>query len=109
MATIIPIKNNPNHTITIELESKLFKLWFLYNSISDFWTMSLYDENDNLLVSNIKIVANYPLLFTHKNKSFPLGDFYCEITNRSATISRNSFSSGEAKLLYLTQEEVKLI
>jgi len=109
MATIIPIKNNPNHTLTIELDSKIFKLLFLYNSIGSFWTMSLYNEDDNLLVSNIKLVANYPLLFTHRNVNFPSGDFYCEIADTSAVISRNSFSSGEAKLLYLTQEEIELI
>jgi hypothetical protein len=109
MAKIIPIKDNPNHTLIIELDSKVFKLWFLYNSEGDFWAMSLYDEDDNLLISNIKMVANYPLLFTHRNTSFPSGDFYCEIADTSATISRDSFSSEEAKLLYLTQEEIELI
>jgi len=106
MAILIPIKNDPNHTLNIELDSKIFKLWFLYNSNFDYWSISLYDENDNLLVSNIKIVANYPLMFTHKNENFPLGDFYCEISDVSGKITRNSFLSQEAKLVYLTQEEI---
>jgi len=109
MAIIIPIKNNPNHAFTIELDSKIFKILFLYNSMGNFWSISLYDDDDNILISNIKLVANYPLLFRHKNINFPLGDFYCEITGVSAEITRNSFSSGEANLLYLTQEEIQLI
>ena len=109
MAIIIPIKDNVNHTITIELESVIYKLGFLYNSGSGFWSMAIWDETDNLLLSGIKIVANYPLIFSYKNNSLPPGDFYCEISNIQASINRTSFSSDEAKLLYLTQEEVETI
>ena len=109
MAIIIPIKNNPNHTITIELESLIYKLGFLYNTEGGFWTMTIWDEEDNLLLSGLKIVANYPLLFLHKNDSLPSGDFYCEIADTQASIGRNSFSSEEAKLLYLTEEEFATI
>jgi hypothetical protein len=109
MAVIIPIKNNPNHTLIIELESVIYKLGFLYNVEGAFWSMTIWDENDNLLIAGIKIVANYPLLFSHINSSLPPGDFYCEIADTSASINRTAFSSGEAKLLYLTQEEVETI
>jgi hypothetical protein len=109
MAIIIPIKDNPNHTITIELESVIYKLGFVYNTEGAFWSMTIWDEDDNLLLSGIKIVANYPLLFSHKNNSLPTGDFYCEIADTQASINRNSFLSGEAKLLYLTLEEVQSI
>lgn len=106
MAIIIPIKNNPNHTIIIELDNRLYKLGFLYNTLRSFWSLTIWDEDDIMLISGIKIVANYPLLFSHKNNSLPLGNFYCEITSKSSLITRNSFLSGEAKLLYLTQKEL---
>lgn len=109
MAILIPIKDNPNYTLTIELDSKIFKLWMLYNASYDFWAMSLYDEDDNLLISNLKLVPNYPLLFSHRNMSLPSGDFYCETSGEVVNIGRNSFSSKESNLLYLTQEELALI
>jgi len=109
MAIIIPIKNNPNHTLIIELESVVYKLSFQYNTGGDCWSMAIYDNNDNLVLAGIKLVANYPLLFSHKNDSLPIGDFYCEISNKSTSIDRTSFSSGEAKLLYLTQAEIETI
>lgn len=109
MAVIISIKDNPNHTLIVELEGIIFKLGFLYNSGSSFWAMTIWDEDDTLLVSGIKIIANYPLIFSHKNNSLPKGDFYCEIADVKSSITRDSFSSGEAKLLYLTQEEIETI
>ena len=109
MAVIIPIKNNPNHTLVIELESIIYKLGFQYNVEGAFWAMTIWDEDDNLIIAGIKIVANYPLLSSHKGASLPGGDFYCEIADTSASINRTAFSSGEAKLLYLTQTEVETI
>ena len=109
MATIIPIKDNPNHTILIELESTIYKLAFKYNTTKVFWTMDIYTENDVLLLSGVKIVPNYPLIFSHKNSLLPNGDFVCEISDKSATIIMNSFSSDKAKLLYLTQDDLKTL
>ena len=107
MAIIIPIRDNPNHTFTIELEAVIYKLGFLYNTVGDFWVLDIWDEDDVLLIAGIRIVANYPLLFSHVNSTLPPGDFYCEIADIKALINRSSFSSGAAKLLYLTQEEIE--
>ena len=106
MAVIIPIKNNPNHTLLVELESKLYKFWFKFNVLGDFWTMDIYSEDDVLLLAGIKMVANYPLIFANKNTLLPTGDFVCESPDIYARIVRDSFSSGKVKLLYLTEAEV---
>lgn len=106
MALIIPIKDNPNHTILIDIDSKIFKLYFKYNTRANFWSMDIYTEDDLILIYGVKIVANYPILFYHKNSAFPSGDFICEIADKSATIKRDSFSSGAAKLLFLTKDEI---
>lgn len=109
MAVIIPIKDNPNHTILIELESKIYKLWFKFNVLGDFWTIDIYSEDDVLLVAGIKMVANYPLMFSIKNPLLPSGDFICEISDVNASIVRDSFSSGKAKLLYLSEVELETL
>lgn len=106
MAVIIPIKDNPNHTLLMELESKIYKLGFKFNTIGLFWTLDIWTENDELLLAGVKMVANYPLIFYHKNKSLPTGDFICEISDINSRIVRDSFSSGKAKFLYLTAAEL---
>lgn len=106
MALIIPIKDNPNHTLLMELDSKIYKLGFKFNSVGLFWTLDIWTEDDVLLLAGIKMVANYPLIFSHKIKSLPTGDFICEISDASARIERDSFSSGKAKFLYLTADEL---
>jgi hypothetical protein len=109
MAIIIPIKDNPNHSITIELESTIYQLVFRFNTVNEFWTMDILTEDGVALLNGIKIVPNYPLIFTHKNSLLPNGDFIAQIADSSARITRNTFSNGSAKLLYLTQDELKTL
>lgn len=109
MAKIIPIKDNPNHTLLIELDSKIYKLGFKYNTVGLFWTMDIYTEDETLLLAGIKIVPNYALLFSHINANLPDGDFICEVSDINSRIIRDSFSSGKAKLLYLTQNELETL
>lgn len=109
MAVIIPIKDNPNHTLLIELESKMYKFWFKFNVLGEFWTMDIYSEDDVLLLAGVKLVANYPLIFANKNILLPPGDFICEISDVAASIVRDSFSSGKAKLLYLAEVELETL
>lgn len=106
MAVIIPIKDNPNHTLLIELESIIYKLGFKFNTVGLFWTLDIWTEDDVLLLVGIKMVPNYPLIFSHKKKLLPQGDFICETSDVSARIVRDSFSSGKAKFLYLTAAEL---
>lgn len=107
MAIIIPIKDDPNHTLIIELESKIFKIWFKFNSVGDFWAMDIFSEDDILLISGIKIIPNYPLIFSNKINFLVSGDFVCEIYDINQRITRNSFSSGKSKLLYLNEVELE--
>lgn len=109
MAKIIPIKDNPNHTLLIELDSKIYKLGFKYNTVGAFWTMDIFTEDDVLLICGVKIVPNYALLFSHINSALPEGDFICEVSDVNSRIVRDSFSSGKAKLLYLTQDELETL
>lgn len=109
MAKVIPIKDNPNHSILISLEDVIYKLLFKYNTTSDFWTIDIYSVDDVLLLAGVKIVANYALLFYHKKTGLMSGDFICEIADTNARITRDSFSSGAAKLLYLTEVELAAV
>lgn len=105
----IPIRDNSNHSFLQVLDNKTYKFDFLYNSIGDFWTFDLYDDNDNLIVGSVKIIANYPLLFYFAYDELPDGDIFCEIYDKTKRINRNSFVSGEAKLYYLTREEIEAL
>lgn len=105
MEIIIPIKDDPNHTLIIQLDDNIFKFGFLYNTISDSWGVKIWDSNDNLLITGARIVANYPLIFNRKNESFPKGDLFCETSNPSVSIGRESFSSGETVLIFISNSD----
>lgn len=107
MAISILIENNPNYTIRIPLGNILYRLDFLYNTLEDFWTFSIYNDDDNLLISGVKIVANYLLLENYKTDLLPSGDFYCLTSDLTIRIGRNSFVNNEADFLYLSAEEAR--
>lgn len=104
MSIIIPIKDNPNHSLKIELEGVLYKIDFIYNTTNSFWSMSIFDDNDNLILAGIKLVANYPLISQYNKLK---GDFICQISDIKTSIIRNSFASNAAILLYLTEAEIE--
>jgi len=106
MSLIIPIKNSPNHTIFIDLDAITYKLEFLYNSVANFWSMSIYDDDDNLLIAGVKIIPNYPLLTQYVNSSLPQGEIICEVSNTTEQITRDTFVKQEATLLYITESEL---
>lgn len=109
MATIIPIKDNPNHSIIQSIDSVIYQFVFKYNSKFDFWTMDILTEDGSAILYGIKIVANYPLIFSHKNSLLPDGDFMAQTSDKNYRIGRDSFSTGKAQLIYLTSDELKAI
>ena len=109
MAVIIPIRDNPNYTLSIELEGAVYRIGVLYNARNDFWSLTLWDNNDILLVAGVKIVPNYPLLYNFKNELLPSGDLYCQVSDINVNITRDSFVTRDAVLLYISNEERGLI
>jgi len=107
MSKVIPLKDNANYKFSIQLDSKTYILQFLYNTVNTYWTFSISDENETLLLSNIKIVKNFPLTDKYKIEGLPAGDFMCAST--TDRITRDSFKNKEATLIYMTEAEIEAI
>lgn len=110
MALVIPTKDSPNYSINITLDNVSYIMRFLYNTEIGFWTLGLNDVDDNPLLTNIKLVVNYPLTRIYKYLPIPPGEFYCLSSKKGVkTIGRDSFVNKEVSLIYLTEIEYEAV
>lgn len=91
---------------TVQLGGVMYRLKMAYDG--EHWNMTLRDTDDNDLVTDIRVVTNYPLLLMHQ-RSVPTlnGQLMAVRTNGSEQISRNDFVDGRIKLVYIPWDEVR--
>lgn len=65
LAPINPEIQSSSYDYQIDLGDVTYRLVIRYNTRSDRWYLSLYDAENNLLISGVKLVINYPLLSNH--------------------------------------------
>ncbi len=109
MSVKIPVKDDPNQIIKITLDGTIFNLKLLHNSVTDSWTMGIFDENLNPILIGLRILPNTFNLRDFVNAGLPPGDFVCNADISIQNITRNSFASNEAELFYITEAEIEAI
>lgn len=78
MATlIVPVATDPFQSFRVRLDGTDYLLSLAYNQREDRIYLSLADNEENPIVSGIKVIANYPLLFRHRfDTRIPPGDLF---------------------------------
>jgi hypothetical protein len=64
MAFVVPTfqSRSARYIIGVELAGEKFRLRFYWNTREEFWYMDILDQDDNNLITGIKMVINYSLL-----------------------------------------------
>jgi hypothetical protein len=106
MPITIPIKDDTNHELTIALDGSTYRLRFLYNQLTDNWSIDINDEDNNPILSNLRLVPNFPLIKNYVQEGQPKGDFICNGKFDIQKITRNSFKDKDFELLYITEAEI---
>lgn len=88
----------------VSIDEKTYWLRMLWNQAGQFWTLHIMDKYKKEILSNIKVVRNFPLLCNKHCFDVPKGEFF--ITCNYEEPNRYSFATGEAVLYYATEEEV---
>ena len=99
----IPDMNDSMSTITID--EKEYKMRFTYNELYDYWNFGLYKGDDTPLISMVKIVPNFPLLYPYANAESPDGDFGC--ISELKKVGRNDFISKLAEFVYIPRKDLE--
>lgn len=90
---------------TIVIDGKEYILRFTYNEFGDYWSFGIYTNQETPIVAMVKIVPNFPLLHFYSYSELPEGTFGA--VSKEERISRDSFRTGKAKFVYVSEEETR--
>lgn len=100
---LITFNDDNDVVFDISIEGTLYKFRMTWNDEGYFWTFHLWDKDDNVLLANVKVVPNFPLLFNKHCFNIPSGEFL--VITKQTVLDRDAFADERASLVYLTEEE----
>jgi len=90
----------------ITIDDRVYKFRFYWNDRFKYWSMSIFDFEDNIILHGIKLVVNYELLNPFRHLEIPRGALYIiDTTDNINKIGRNDMDVN-CRLLYLTEAEI---
>lgn len=96
----VPDHHDPMTKAT--LDGTVYWLRFTYNSTYDYWSIGLYDEDQNALIPMTRIVTFYDLFRSYKSyEGIPQGYFIC--LSKTGSVGESAFKSGDAYLIYISE------
>lgn len=96
---IVPFSDTASFSQQIVLDNEIFNMSINYNSSFDFWTMDLFDVNNNEIFTNAKLTTGVSIGKRLGKENQPKGDFVV-IFDSGDTPKRNDFNSN-ARLVYV--------
>ena len=96
---IIPFSDTASFSQQIVLDDEIFNMTINYNSSFDFWTMDLFDVNNNEIFTNAKLTTGVSIGKRLGKINQPKGDFVV-IFDIGGTPARKDFNQN-ASLVYV--------
>lgn len=98
----VPDRNDSVSSIT--LDEKEYTIRFTYNGKYDYWSFGIAGE-DGYILTNTKIVPNFPLFAYCNDARLPRGIFGA-LTD-DAKIGRDAFKNKDAEFVYIPLEDLE--
>ena len=109
MATqrLISLYDSARFKQSVVLDGVSYILVVSWNTRGEFWTLDIYDSDENLLRANLKLVLWYPLKAQYNDVLLPPGEFVLMDASTSTynqDPGRHDFGTGRnLELWYITQ------
>lgn len=108
---IIPFSNSefPSFIQEVTIDNAVYKFRFYWNDRFEYWSMSIFDFEDNIIIHGIKLVINYELFNPFRYLDIPRGALYViDTTDSIDKIGRDDMDTN-CRLLYLTEADLATI
>lgn len=94
MFYLIPLSPDDSiYDLEVELSGFMFKLDFQWNVRSEFWSITLYDAEDNLITTGVP-QTDFQLFINCTDERMPKGKFFViDNTNSNKDITRDNFGT----------------
>lgn len=94
-----------DQTVSVEIDDTSYILRVLWNERFGYFALTVSTADDVPIVSNIKMVKNYPLVGKFKDTLLPFGDFF--FVQESGSIDRPGYDDlGVSFFLYYYEPDV---
>ncbi|SFB68464.1 hypothetical protein SAMN05216321_101106 [Cupriavidus sp. OV038] len=97
----IPVIDANDSQTEVELDGRTFFLHISWNSEAEVWSLAIENAYNELVVSGIAMVPDFPLLAQYRHLSVPDGELLVLTPDGRDTISRVSLPRGDVELLYI--------
>ena len=98
-----PIDSWSNQQVTLDNTNLILEL--LWNTRNESWVISLFDLDENPILTGIKLTENVSVTARYTDSRLPSGNIWCARLNPKAPkITRDNLGT-DFILVYLTEEE----
>lgn len=84
----------------VTLDGTSYVLRFTYNGTYDYWSIGIYDEQENEIIPMTKIVPYYNL-FDYPYDDLPKGMMFCD--TKQDVVHENDFKDRIAHIIYVEE------
>ena len=107
MTVVIPFFNDvSNFSEEVTLDDATYRIEFVYNERRVRWAMSIFDLDQNAIVTGISLVLGYSLLDQFPGHGLPPGEMYIiDTTEEEVTVNRDNMGK-ILNLVYRPEAEV---
>lgn len=76
LSSIAVLSNTTDQLIDVVLSDNPYTLRILWNERFGYWSLSIFERDGPVIVENIKMVKDYPLIGQFKDTRLPVGELY---------------------------------
>ena len=96
----IPFADQNDFIVEAELDEMTCFLHLAWNDDDAMWTLSLENAGNDVILSGIRLVSDWPMLGRFRHLAVPKGELVV-VSLDGEHIGRQSFTDGSAELVYL--------
>lgn len=98
---LVPVlSNNPYFEISVPFDGIVYILEFYWNIRAQRFFLSVFDSQNDLIISGIPIVLNFPLFYQYKNLKLPKGLLYAADTTGKSILPKLEDFGTRVQLFY---------
>lgn len=99
----IPLKDYPWFSQEVTIDEISFVFVFTWNTRGTYWNMDILSKTLEPIINGIKLVSNYEIISKYALNQIK-GQMYV-ITESNTRIEYDSFTKGDAHLIYVSESE----
>lgn len=107
MIVVIPFRDLSSFSEDVELDNEIYRFSFDWNTSGKFWSMSIKNTDNDILISGVKMVLNYDMIGDWCDRGLPDGKLVVidESESEHEIREKDFVNDRRLQLIYLSNYE----